>query len=90
MLALHLLQSSLVRINTLLLQEVLKEPQWADRLTARPRHHQTAAVELHPTKLIGQPPSQLRLILLTDFAEAEEGVPDRTVNLGHSRSLTDM
>jgi hypothetical protein len=36
MLALHLLQSSLVRINTLLLQEVLKEPQWADRLTAPP------------------------------------------------------
>lgn len=33
MLALHLLQSSLVHINTLLLQEVLKQPKWADRLT---------------------------------------------------------
>jgi TnpA family transposase len=37
MLALHLLQSALVHVNTLLLQEVLqevlKEPKWADRLT---------------------------------------------------------
>ena len=37
MLALHLLQSSLVHINILLLQEVLKEPKWADRLTEADR-----------------------------------------------------
>lgn len=32
MLALHLLQSALVHINTILVQRVLQEPQWADRL----------------------------------------------------------
>jgi TnpA family transposase len=33
MLALHLLQSSLVYINTLLLQRVLADPKWAKKLT---------------------------------------------------------
>jgi hypothetical protein len=33
MLALHLLQSALVHINTLLLQRVLDDPDWAGRLT---------------------------------------------------------
>ena len=33
MLALHLLQSALVHVNTLLIQQVLAEPKWADRLT---------------------------------------------------------
>jgi len=33
MLAMHLLQSTLVHINTLLLQQVLAEPEWASRLT---------------------------------------------------------
>ena len=33
MLALHLLQSALLHMNTLLVQEVLKDPAWADRLT---------------------------------------------------------
>ncbi|MGW2586639.1 Tn3 family transposase [Streptomyces virginiae] len=33
MLALHLLQSSLVHVNTLLMQQVLAEPKWADLLT---------------------------------------------------------
>lgn len=37
MLALHLLQSALVHVNTLLLQEVLKEAKWADRLTGADR-----------------------------------------------------
>ena len=30
---LHLLQSALVHRNTLLVQEVLKDPEWAGRLT---------------------------------------------------------
>ena len=38
MLALHLLQSTLVHVNTLLLREVLKEPKWADR-----RHRRRSA-----------------------------------------------
>lgn len=33
MLALHLLQSSLVHINTMLVERILSEPEWADRLT---------------------------------------------------------
>lgn len=37
MLALHLLQSALVYINTILLQRVLQEPDWAGRLTAEDR-----------------------------------------------------
>jgi len=35
LLALHLLQVSLVYINTLMLQKVLAEPAWRDRLSAR-------------------------------------------------------
>lgn len=34
-LSLHLLQVSLVYINTLMTQQVLKEPEWSDRMTAR-------------------------------------------------------
>ena len=37
MLALHLLQSSLVFINTQLLQAVLRDPAWAGRLTEEDR-----------------------------------------------------
>jgi hypothetical protein len=33
MLAIHLLQSSLVSINTLMIQQVLAEPTWQGRLT---------------------------------------------------------
>jgi Tn3 transposase DDE domain-containing protein len=33
MLALHLLQSALVHVNTILVQRVLEEPAWASRLT---------------------------------------------------------
>ena len=34
MLALHLLQSALVHVNTILAQRVLSEPAWASRLNA--------------------------------------------------------
>ncbi|MFE1935460.1 Tn3 family transposase [Streptomyces sp. NPDC059474] len=42
MLALHLLQSSLVHINTLLLQRVLAEPVWAKKLSDEDRRGLTA------------------------------------------------
>ncbi|MGW7260688.1 Tn3 family transposase [Streptomyces sp. NPDC054834] len=42
MLALHLLQSSLVHINTLLLQQVLAEPAWAKKLSDEDRRGLTA------------------------------------------------
>ena len=35
MLSLHLLQNCMVYINTLMLQQVIAEPHWIDRLTAR-------------------------------------------------------
>nr|WP_251016431.1 transposase [Streptomyces sp. ISL-99] len=37
MLALHLPQSALVHVNALLMQEVLADPKWADKLTAADR-----------------------------------------------------
>ncbi|GAA4901050.1 hypothetical protein HNR25_000019 [Streptomonospora salina] len=37
MLALHILQVCLVYVNTLMLQEVLAEPEWQDALTAKDR-----------------------------------------------------
>lgn len=37
MLALHLLQSSLVHVNTLLVQQVLADPKWAETLTEADR-----------------------------------------------------
>lgn len=42
MLALHLLQSALVHVNTLLLQQVLAEPAWAKKLNAEDRRGLTA------------------------------------------------
>ncbi|MFE4177119.1 Tn3 family transposase [Streptomyces sp. NPDC056909] len=42
MLALHLLQSSLVHINTLLLQRVLAEPAWGKKLSDEDRRGLTA------------------------------------------------
>lgn len=42
MLALHLLQSSLVHVNTLLLQQVLAEPAWASRFSGEDRRGLTA------------------------------------------------
>jgi TnpA family transposase len=35
MLALHLLQNCMVYINTLMLQQVLAQPKWANKLTPR-------------------------------------------------------
>lgn len=35
LLCLHLLQASMVYINTLMIQQVLKEPVWSDRMTTR-------------------------------------------------------
>ena len=37
MLALHLLQSALVHLNTILLQRVLSDPEWSERLTPEDR-----------------------------------------------------
>jgi hypothetical protein len=42
MLALHLLESALVHINTLLLQRVLAEPAWAKKLSDEDRRGLTA------------------------------------------------
>jgi hypothetical protein len=42
MLALHLLQSALVHVNTLLVQQVLAEPAWAKKLSDDDRRGLTA------------------------------------------------
>jgi len=42
MLALHLLQSAVVHVNTVLIQQVLADPVWAARLTAEDRRGLTA------------------------------------------------
>lgn len=42
MLALHLLQSALVHVNPLLVQQVLAEPAWASRLSDEDRRGLTA------------------------------------------------
>jgi TnpA family transposase len=47
MLALHLLQSALVYINTLLLQRVLDDPAWAQRLTPEDRRALSALFWTH-------------------------------------------
>jgi len=47
MLALHLLQSSLVYINTIFLQRVLDRPEWADRLTEEDRRALTPLFWAH-------------------------------------------
>jgi TnpA family transposase len=47
MLALHLLQSALVHVNTVLVQRVLAEPAWASRLTKEDRRGLTALFWTH-------------------------------------------
>lgn len=47
MLALHLLQSCLIYINTLLLQRVLDDPKWANRLTEEDRRALNALFWTH-------------------------------------------
>jgi TnpA family transposase len=47
MLALHLLQSALVHVNTVLVQRVLEDPAWASRLTAEDRRGLSALFWTH-------------------------------------------
>ena len=47
MLCLHLLQNCMVFVNTLMLQQVLARPHWADRLTPRDRHAITPLIWDH-------------------------------------------
>jgi TnpA family transposase len=47
MLSLHLLQNCMVYINTLMLQQVLAQTQWADRLNARDLHALTPLIWEH-------------------------------------------
>ena len=47
MLSLHLLQNCLVYVNTLMLQQVLARPHWANQLTPRDRHALTPLIWEH-------------------------------------------
>ncbi|MCX5181021.1 Tn3 family transposase [Streptomyces virginiae] len=46
-LALHLLQSALVFVNTLMVQDLLADPEWADRLTPEDRRALTPLFWMH-------------------------------------------
>lgn len=46
-LALHLLQSALVHVNTLLIQQILAEPEWAERMTEEDRRALTPLFWTH-------------------------------------------
>jgi hypothetical protein len=47
MLSMHLLQSSLVLVNTLIIQQILTEPEWAGRLTDRDKKALSALIWSH-------------------------------------------
>ena len=47
MLTMHLLQASLVLVNTLIIQQILAEPEWAQRLTDRDRKALNALIWSH-------------------------------------------
>ena len=47
MLALHILQAALVYINTLMIQDILAEPEWHDVLTAEDQRGLTALFWAH-------------------------------------------
>lgn len=47
MLAMHLLQASLVLVNTLIIQQILTEPEWAGRLTDRDKKALSALIWAH-------------------------------------------
>ncbi len=47
MLTMHLLQASLVLVNTLIIQQIVAEPEWAERLTDRDRTALTALIWSH-------------------------------------------
>jgi TnpA family transposase len=47
MLAMHLLQSSLVLVNTLIIQQILTEPAWSKRLTDRDKKALNALIWAH-------------------------------------------
>ena len=47
MLAMHLLQASLVIVNTLIIQQILSEAEWAGRLDDRDRKALSALIWAH-------------------------------------------
>ena len=47
MLAMHLLQASLVLVNTLIIQQILAEPAWSKRLTDRDKKALNALIWAH-------------------------------------------
>ncbi len=47
MLALHILQAALVYVNTLMLQDILAEPEWQGMLTAEDQRGLTALFWAH-------------------------------------------
>lgn len=69
-LALHLLQTALVYVNTLMVQELLGEPEWADRLTDEDRRGLTPLFWSHV-----QPYGEVRLNMSNRLALAAATSP---------------
>ncbi|MFJ8746857.1 Tn3 family transposase [Embleya sp. NPDC127516] len=69
-LALHLLQTPLVYVNTLMIQDLLAEPEWADRLTDEDRRGLTPLFWSHV-----MPYGEVRLNMSNRLALAAVGAP---------------
>ena len=55
MLSLHLLENCMVFVNTLMLQQMLARPHWANRMTPRDRHALTPLIWEHVNDFFAVP-----------------------------------
>jgi len=75
---LHLLQACMVYINTLMIQKVLSEPKWRDRLTQEDKRALTPLLHSHinPYGLVSLDMNARLLIELLEKTSAEQRVED--------------
>ncbi len=72
-LSLHLLQAALVYVNTLMIQNILTEPEWADSLTAEDRRGLTPLFTSHIT-----PYGEVKLNMASRLALSSPSPPPDT------------
>ncbi len=84
MLALHLLQSSLVLINTRLIDHVLAEPEWAERMTEEDRRGLTPLFWSH-VALYGR--WILKMYERLDYTRGPQPDPDPPPDTSHPVSV---
>ena len=71
MLALHILQAALVYVNTLMIQDILAEPEWAGVLTAEDLRALTPLFWAHV-----RPCGEVRLNMTRRLALSASNTPD--------------